>query len=275
MKKRVSLIFTASVILACILTGCGLFGNHAQPTIIPGGPTSGATPTEVPASTPTDIPNVSPTLTATPSSTPTVSPTEIPTETPVPTEAPTETPTETPTPTPSSTPSPTPTPFSEEECRAAVEKAVGTEYTVSAGENVVISGVKFYKFFASADGNVLSPAIVVNPGDKSLYYYYETGEISEFDEWPVDNGEIITPGSDLTADEVLKILKTIPADRLGYSGNLADCTFEIQSGVLIQGEEYFAVDMISGDRRVGIYFISRDRSSVLREDEFGDRILIK
>lgn len=271
MKKKLSLILTAAVVCACIFTGCGAFGNHRQPTVVPGGPSSQPSPTEAAPATPTPKPQATSTPTATPTAVPTLIPTDIPEETP----APTETPTETPTPTATNTPTPTPTPYSEAECRQAVEKAVGTEYSVSDAVDVLISNVKFYKFFASQDGKVLSPAIAVNPADKSLYYYYDTGEIAEFDVWPVDNGEIIDVGNDLTSEEVVKILKTIPADRLGFSGNLSECRFEIQGGVQIRGDEYYGVDMFLGDRRVGIYFISQDRSTVFREDEFGDRNLIK
>lgn len=279
MKKRISIIFIVSVIVACILTGCGLFGNHQQPTIVPGGPTSGATPTVNIPDTPTPKPQVTTPAKPTdpPTSAPTSTPSDIPDDVPSETPTPTETPTDTPTPTATSTPTATPTPYPENACRQAAEKAVGAEYTITAGEQIVVSGVSFYKYFASRDGKVLSPAIAVNPRDKSLYYYYDTGEIAPFDVWPVDNGEKQEGQNDLTGEEVVKILKTIPADRLGFNGNISECTFEIQGGVTMLGDDqpYFSVDMLLGTRRVGIYFISQDRSTVFREDEFGDRILIK
>lgn len=252
MKKTLVYILICAFVF--VAAGCS-FGSHAQPSIVPGGPTSAGKETGTPMATPT----------AKATSAPSATPTQKADKTPTPTEKTTEAPSETPTP----TSTPTPTPFSPEECRDAVVKAVGSAYTVSVGSEETVSGVKLFVFSASQNELAVPPELAVNPADKSIFYYYRSsGELAPFETFPIDNGEKIDPSQPLTRNEVLLILASIPIDRLGYSGELAACTFDIASGFTKPGDEqpYYHVYMLLNTKTMGVFWISEDKTTVFRQD---------
>lgn len=249
MKFKIFLV-VLSCTAALVFAGCS-WGSHAQPSIVPGGPTKGATETP------------SPTLTTKPTNTAT--PTLTPTSTPVPTSTPTETPTP--------TLSPSPAPLSVAECREVVVNAVGAEYTVSWEDDnfIEIDKSLFYIFFASKNELYVPPRLAVNAEDGSLYYYYEdTHTIATFENFPIDKGEPQNPEQGLTRDQVLLILAPIGQSKLGFTGELSACEVIIGSEMNYRGVPVYQIMLIYDGRNVGTFLISQDKTTVYREidDEF-------
>ncbi len=281
MKKKYK--YTALLIaLTLLLSGCSvsIVGGDVQPTL-PAGNRVSVTP--VPTLTqaaPTKKPTEAPAATSTPTATPTEQPTEAPTATP--TETPTPTPTETPTPTPTNTPSPTPTPFEASECREALISKIGVKYAVTGGEPIFISGIDYFKFTVSDSAHTYKPDIVVNAYDRSIYYYYPSGDMVELEIFPIDNGETGGNTGDksdwLTPEEALAVLKTISQRDLGISKDISTYTVSVDpkpQTTMYRGEEHYNVDLLDArGLRVGAYLISMDKANVYHE-VFGEWELIK
>ncbi len=279
MKKRYLIAFVIALIP--LFAGCTNIFSNIQPTFIPTGGVLTNTPGTV-----TPIPTKSVTPTNKPTEKPTLTPS--PTETPTPTPELTETPTEAPTETPTETPTPAPEYKSRDEALKAVKTLTGQNVDVKSYGDWKPDGGELYYLYMPYDdkGNAVEPPVAVNAITLELFYLVDGRDFLKAENYPLDKAEppepTGAPAGEFTAEVARQILSTVPKDKLGIEQDLSAFTIDVDDYVTtvnINGrmDECYGVDVIdaANDRRVGVFYITVDRTSVYKVLDFGEFELIK
>lgn len=181
---------------------------------------------------------------------------------------------------PDVTPGPVPTEGAElpakispEEARELLAEVVDTGiYKLELlNDHLAIDGAGFYQFSVSENGTDLTPLLIVDKVDGTIWCYDGLGGIEEFEKFPVDNSEDNTgtevPGPStedgITAEQAYDVLCSYSKEKLGLAKEVREYTPEYDSTLtLVKGVNCYRINLTEVSngkvRNRGEFYISID-----------------
>lgn len=211
--------------------------------------------------------------------TPAASVTPIPTKETEPTKTaePTKAPTKTPEPTETAEPTPTEEVIlpKDDAKRIILAQIDASSYMVELlNDNLQIEDEIYYLFdICDLQGKMYEPLVIVNRKNGNYYYYDpNTGIVSEFDKFPLDETETAgTGGQSITKEEAIAKLASISSERLGLAKEVSQYRLETDEWpTIVNAKECYGINVfeeVNGKTRLrGYYFVTYDGTKIYKRD---------
>lgn len=133
--------------------------------------------------------------------------------------------------------------------------------------------VEYFRYDVTYGGKAQDYDILVEKEDGKVYFY-EDGEVREFDELPDYSGQ--ESGGEITADLAAELLGEIPYSSLGLPAALDECSLALDNWkTVVAGEEAYCLNVFYQGSLAGNLYFTEDAEHVYYLDEFGEFVKVR